>query len=297
MQNEVINISTDDGHHFDISCYGAKDAKSVLLFFPAMGVEARYYRDWAKSMADAGFLCCISDHRGHGTSSIRPKRGIDFGYQQMIEQDYESAINAILSYADSEKIYLGGHSLGGQLSCLYAGTRNDDLNWLSGIVLIAACTISHSGWSGFQGFMMRFIPHFFSTVARLIGYFPGKRLMFAGTEARQQMLDWSQSGLDGMYQPLGYKESLDPKMQKVTKPIVSISYEGDDYAPRAAVDHLVSKMTGCDISRIHLTDKNSPKVIRDHFKWAKRQPEFTTAILVKELVLIVVFLFKLKITN
>lgn len=283
MQDDVINVLADDGHRFDIRCYGDKAASKVLLFFPAMGVEARYYREWARTLADKGFLCCISDHRGHGTSNIRAKRGTDFGYREMIENDYKAAINAVLDFSESEKIYLGGHSLGGQLSCLYVSTRNEDLSWLSGIILIAACTIAHKGWSGFQGFAMRLVPYVFSAASRLLGYFPGKHLMFAGTEARQQMLDWSQSGVKAMYQPLGYQEPLEPEMKKVVKPLISISYEGDDYAPRAAVDNLVSKMSGCQVSRIHLTKENSPKEVRDHFKWARRQPEVTADILIDSL--------------
>jgi len=227
-------------------------------------------------MADKGYLCCTSDFRGHGTSSIRPKSGTDFGYFEMIEQDFESAIDALLNYAESDKIYLGGHSLGGQLSCLYSGSRAKDLSWLSGILLIASCTISSKGWPGFQGIAMRIIPFVFSMTARLLGYFPGKKLQFAGTEAKQQILDWAQSGIDGFYQPKGYSEMLEPLMAMVQVPLVSISYEGDNYAPKAAVDHLVSKMSDCYIYRRHLTVDNYPKAVLDHFKWARSQPGVTS---------------------
>ena len=275
MSVKIINICTDDGHRFDISCYGDKSADQVLLFFPAMGVEARYYRDWAISMAQRGFLCCISDLRGHGSSNIRPRRGTDFGYHSMIEQDYQTAINGVLNYAEADKIYLGGHSLGGQLSCLYAATRNLDQKWLSGLVLIAACTIHHKGWAGSRGIAMRIIPYFFSATVTALGYFPGNKLNFAGVEARQQLLDWAQSGIQGMYKPQGYENVLEPLMQKVQVPLLAISFEGDSYAPEAAVDHLVSKMSGCKVNRQHLTIQNYPKEILHHFQWARKQPELT----------------------
>jgi len=279
MLNKTIKVITKDQHSFEISCIGDKSAKRVLLFFPAMGVEARYYRVWASSMAEQGFLCCISDWRGHGTSSLRPKTGANFGYHTMIEQDYNCAIDAVRNYADSEELYLGGHSLGGQLSCLFAGTRSDDQSWLSGIILIAACTISHKGWPGIQGFVMRFVPYIFSTVARWVGYFPGNKLNFAGIEAKQQILDWAQSGIDGFYQPKGYDSAIDRMMEKVEVPIISLSFEGDAYAPKAAVDNLVSKMPGCNVSRVHLTASDYPREILDHFKWARKSPEVTTELI------------------
>ncbi len=278
MPDKTLNITTNDNHSFNISCYGQQDAGKVLLFFPAMGVEARYYRHWARTMAEQGYLCCISDFRGHGTSNIRPKSGIDFGYQQMIELDIHCAVENVLEYAEIDSLYLGGHSLGGQLSCLYAGTRSNDLSWLSGLLLVAACTIHHAGWSGIYGFGMRLIPRFFTALAIVLGYFPGDRLNFAGREAKQQILDWAQSGNDGLYQPLGYHKELEPQMEKVQVPLLAVSFEDDLYAPKGAVEHLLAKMSGCEIYRQHLKADQYPKAILDHFSWARKQTEITTRI-------------------
>ncbi|MCP4414350.1 MAG: alpha/beta fold hydrolase [Gammaproteobacteria bacterium] len=278
MPDKTLNITTNDAHSFNISCYGQQDAEKVLLFFPAMGVEARYYRHWARTMAVQGYLCCISDFRGHGTSNIRPKSGIDFGYQQMIEEDMHSSVENVLNFAEADSLYLGGHSLGGQLSCLYAGTRSNELSWLSGLLLIASCTIHHSGWPGMYGFGMRLIPWFFTVLAKVLGYFPGHRLNFAGREAKQQILDWAQSGNDGLYQPLGYQTELEPQMEKVQVPLLTISFEDDLYAPRGAVEDLLAKMSGCMIYRQHLKADQYPKAILDHFSWARKQTEIISRI-------------------
>lgn len=278
MSDHILNIHTRDGHQFDISCFCGKNAQRVLLFFPAMGVAARYYNSWAKSLAEQDFLVCLADLRGHGTSSIRPKRGTDFGYHQMIENDYQAAIEAVLDYSDSKSLFLGGHSLGGQLSCLYAATRQNDQKWLAGLLLIGACTIYHKGWSGYQRLGMRLVPHIFSLTAKLLGYFPGNLVNFAGTEARQQMLDWANSGISGMYRPLGYNHALEPAMEKVQVPLLALSFDGDNYAPKAAVDHLVSKMSGCQINLTHLTAEHYPQQILDHFKWARNKTDITTAL-------------------
>jgi len=278
MSNSKLKVVTSDGHRFEISCYGETTAKKVLLFFPAMGIEARYYRVWAQSLADSGVLCCIADLRGHGSSNVRARRGIDFGYHSLIEQDYQSAINAVLKYAATESLFLGGHSLGGQLSCLYAATRQEQQRWLSGLLLIGSCTISHKGWSGYKGFAMRLVPHLFSLIVKMLGFFPGYKLNFAGKEARQQILDWAQSGIMGMYKPAGYKNTLEPLMKKIQVPLIALSFEYDHYAPKAAVENLLSKMSGCQIIRTHLTADQFPCEILDHFKWARINTTITASI-------------------
>jgi len=123
---------------------------------------------------------------------------------------------------------------------------------------------------------MRFVPYLFSATVKVLGYFPGNVFKFAGTEAKQQMLDWSQSGIRGVYQPLGYDDVLEPMMAKVKVPMFAMSFDGDDYAPVAAVEHLLSKMPGCQVQRQHLQGSEYPTEILHHFKWARKQVDITT---------------------
>lgn len=281
MPDKILNIITPDDHRFDINCYGESNADKVLLFFPAMGVEARYYKDWARNLSESGFLCCIPDLRGHGSSSIRAGSGTDYGYHNIIEQDYQAAIKAVQEYTGTESIYLGGHSLGGQLSCLYAATRSDQQQWLSGLLLIASGTVYHKGWSGVTGLAMRLVPRFFSAISRAVGYFPGHIVGFAGREARQQMLDWSHSSIHGKYKPLGYETWLEPQMSRVKVPLVAVSFDKDLFTTKASVEHLTSKMSGCKVSHSHLTEADVPADILNHFQWARRSIELTTGLVTK----------------
>ncbi len=92
------------------------------------------------------------------------------------------------------------------------------------------------------------------------------------------MIDWAQSGIRGVYQPLGYEKILEPLMAQVRVPLLSISFEGDDYAPIGAVEHLISKMPACEIEKLHLSSPEYPDEILDHFLWARKQTDITTGI-------------------
>ena len=52
-----------------------------------MGVEARYYASFAEALSRQGILVAICELRGHGSSSVRPRHGVDFGYREVVELD------------------------------------------------------------------------------------------------------------------------------------------------------------------------------------------------------------------
>lgn len=56
------------------------------------------------------------DLRGHGTSSVRTGRGVDFGYETMVARDWPASIWVARECCSAGPIVLLGHSLGGQLS-------------------------------------------------------------------------------------------------------------------------------------------------------------------------------------
>ena len=84
-----------DGSSTEIKIFSADNPTHVFILQPAMGVFAKYYQPLAETMVNTGFAVVLADLRGNDTSTIRPKRGIDFGYKEMLEQDFESVVNFV----------------------------------------------------------------------------------------------------------------------------------------------------------------------------------------------------------
>ena len=86
MEPQIIDVPLKDGSSNRISVFDQGNNKPgpVVLCFPAMGVAASYYKPLAEEMRDQGLIGITADLRGLGHSSVRPTRGVDFGYEDML---------------------------------------------------------------------------------------------------------------------------------------------------------------------------------------------------------------------
>jgi predicted alpha/beta hydrolase len=68
---------------------------------------------------------------------------------------------------------------------------------------------------------------------------------------------------------------VDALLESVRLPIVSVSVDGDDYAPPSAVDRLVAPLTSATVDRWH----HVPTAAKmDHFRWVKNSAEIAAHI-------------------
>lgn len=269
MQNSVcIPLKTADGHRFELQVCEAEQADApVILIFPALGVRASYYEPLAQTLCSSGFHTARFDHRGTGSSSVRPKRGVDFGYETVLTKDYPVVFEAIRQRFPEHPIFLLGHSLGAQLSMIYVAKGREKIN---GLIHIGAGTPWYRNWSGVERLKILFASLVFPLTCRLFGYFPGQLLGFAGRQGKTLMMDWSDTVRSGNYQPSGARKSYESAMLRTEKPILSISLAGDFYAPPKAAEHLSLKYgPASDVVHLHYTQAMLPHAKIDHFNWAK----------------------------
>ncbi|WP_157722733.1 alpha/beta fold hydrolase [Stenotrophomonas pictorum] len=85
---------------------------------------------FADALAAKGIAVFLHEWRGNGSSSLRPNRHHDWGYKELLQYDLPAAEAAIYATIPGRPFRLGGHSLGGQLGCCYAGLRTGDLDAL-----------------------------------------------------------------------------------------------------------------------------------------------------------------------
>jgi len=153
------------------------------------------------------------------------------------------------------------------LSCLYAGKNPAKI---AGLILSATCSVYHKGWSGFSAYQILAGTQFANLVAGIMGYFPGKKVGFGGTEARTVIKDWSSQSRTGVYQLANDDFDYEKALSELETPILALSYQGDNLSPKGAVQHLLGKMTSAKTEHIHL-EKDDPRNDGfNHFSWAKK---------------------------
>lgn len=237
----------------------------IILILPAMGVKASYYAPFAQTLVDKGLTAMSVDLRGLGTYSIRPARGVDFGYLEMIE-DVKEIVAAIKVTYPNLKIYGLGHSLGGQIGALAQAKYT---NLFSGLILTAANSVYYKTWSGKQRYFNRIGYTIFPLLSSLFGYFPGHKVGFGGKAAKTQVIDWAHVGRTGQYKisrdDLDYEKAL----KQVNIPVLAIYIEGDWLSPKAAMAHLYGKFNPSTLITNYTLTKAKTGIKLNHFNWVK----------------------------
>jgi len=261
---EAIPIAAADGCRSAITSYPGRGDGPVFIILPAMGVRADYYGPLAEMLVQHGFGAVTADLRGHGHSSLRASRRVDFGYHEMVAHDMPAVVAATRKYFPHNPIYLLGHSLGGQLSVLYAGRFPGHV---AGIVLIASCSVYFRGWDFPANLAILLGTQSAGILAGLLGYFPGHSLGFGGRESMTTIRDWARNARTGNYRASGGDHDLEAALAAMTTPVLAISLAGDRFAPQRAARYLGDKLKRAAVNYQLLGEAQMPAAGLDHFRW------------------------------
>ncbi len=272
---QTVIVALEGGVSAGMTIRAREAGAPIVLIAPAMGVEAAYYDKLALALAEEGLNVAVADMRGLGTSSIRARRGVDFGYREIVEVDLPAIAAAARGALGGGPLFLLGHSLGGQLGCLFASRAEPPL---AGLILIACCSVYWRAWEPPLGAGIFAFQRVAEATSALMGYFPGHVFRFGGQEARRMTRDWASQGRTGAYRPEGSRVDYEAAMRQGRTPVLAISFTDDWYAPEAAVRHLLDKMPAADRTHLHLSPWMLGTDKLGHFPWARR-PEAILPIL------------------
>jgi predicted alpha/beta hydrolase len=263
MHREEIVIVSQDGIASKIAVFAEDPAPSapVLICMPAMGVAAKFYEPLALPIVQQGWRFVTADLRGNGLYALRVGRGVNFGYHEMITFDWPAVVDKVKTLFPDAPVYLLGHSLGGQLSALYLAASPEAA---SGLILVAAPSVHFKGWELPLSLGVLAGTQAACGLASLIGYFPGRKIGFGGTEARGMICDWARQARTGRYQPSGSTLDYERLLKELEIPVLAFSFEGDFLSPEKAVGNLLAKMRRARVTRVHLAGDDL-----DHFHWVK----------------------------
>lgn len=265
--DDVLRVPTSGGHRLAVHLFkGPVATAPVVIVLPAMGTPARVYRPLAAALTGHGLNVAIGDQRAHGDSTPAMSKRVDFGYATMVEDDLPRVYDAVQHAFRGSRVFLLGHSLGGQVAMLFGGSGARDV---SGIITVASGTVWWRAFAtGLRAYGMRGVVGAVETITRVSGYWPGRRLRFGGTQPLTLMTDWARLGRTGEFAPAGALTNLEAGMAGMRTPILGITIENDFFAPRSSADHLLGKAAVAEVERWHYD--GAPGLPRpDHFSWAK----------------------------
>lgn len=280
FKEETIDVFAEDGVSSAITVFGSQDESSlpVITCFPAMGVSAAYYRTLAHSLAKQGLIVVTADLRGIGSSSVRASKQNNFGYFEMIHYDWPAVIKAVKNKFPKNKMYLLGHSLGGQLSSLYLSHQKD--YEIAGLILLTVNSVYYKGYGFPDGFKVLVGTNLACLISLFLGYFPGRTFGFGGIEAKNVIRDWSRQGRTGVYEIMNSSLPYEALLAELSIPVISVSFEGDFFAPYGAAQHLVDKMKNAKVKHVHIQPEEYGLKNKLHFSWAKN-PDFIVSLIMK----------------
>ena len=265
----VIPVETEDGHRFDLIDCAGRELPRTLLFLPGLGITARHCIAFGQALAESGVRALIHEWRGSGSSSLRASRSTRWGYRELLEYDLFSALSHARQITKGP-VYLGGHSLGSQLASMTAALYPDDLD---GLIIIAGGVPYWRDYSGSMRLKILLAAGLFSSIALITGYFPGKRIGFAGRESRGVITDWSKTIAGGRYRLPGLKMKDEPveierAMAQLQTSILTLRMQQDHWVTQACMDHLLQKMPLSQAEQ-HLISTQRQGHKADHFGWMK----------------------------
>lgn len=267
-------VRASDEHTFELLVEGPGQPNAALFFVPAMGVEASYYGPFIEALSERGVLVVMCELRGHGTSSLRPSRGVNFGYREIVELDIPAALAVVHQRMPSVPLYLGGHSLGGQLVMLHVAAARPDI---AGMVLVACAIPYYRNWHGRSRTFIRLATVLFPVAGLVLGYVPGDRLGFGGTEARTLMRDWTRNSRTARYELIGSDVDYEGRLADLEVELLTVNIDGDEMAPPNAVDFMFEKVPHAHGTRVQA--KLSEKRAGAHVRWARDPADVVRAII------------------
>ncbi|MEW9625300.1 alpha/beta hydrolase family protein [Rhodanobacter geophilus] len=261
----VLPLVMADGARAGLLCVApGGEPREAVYWLPAMGVPAKHYLPLAASLAAQGVAVALHEWRGLGSSSLRAGRRCDWGYRDLLEIDLPAGLAAMRTHWPQARPWLGGHSLGGQLACLYASLHPVEM---AGLALVAS---GAPYWRRFRhGALVGLAYVLAPALAALLGHLPGRRIGFGGNEARGVTVDWARSGRHGRYAAAGMATDFERRLAALELPLLALRLRDDWLGPAASLDWLLGKLPHAPRRHELVTPDELGGQPADHFGWMK----------------------------
>jgi len=266
-----IMLEASDGAPLSATLFEpGRGAHGTVIVHGATATPAGYYRRFAEFLAGEGLRVLTYDYRGVGASRPPTLRGYRATLSDWAHQDATAAHRYVRERFGREPFAIVGHSFGGQLLGLV-----DDAREASGIVLVGAQLGYYGDWPlpsrlalGLVWYAL--VPAFTST----LGYLPGK--LGIGEDLPAGVAEeWGRWCRHPDYLISEHPDAIG-RFAAIFGPMLFYSFTDDELAPRAAVNHLLARLSGArvDHRRVHPSQHGGASI--GHFGFFR--PRFTSTL-------------------
>jgi pimeloyl-ACP methyl ester carboxylesterase len=216
----------------------AEDPNDPVLVFLHEGLGcAAQWRDFpARLSAATGLPALAYSRRGYGGSDPLPgPRGPDF-----MHEEAERVLPALLDALGIESAILVGHSDGGSIALIHAGTPDAEAGRIRGLIVEA--------------------PHVFVEEVSLRSIAAAKRA-YETTDLRARLARWHGANVDHAFR--GWNDAwlspefrdwcIEDRLPGIACPVLAIQGEGDEYGTAEQVER-IARMVGCPVEVSLLPD-------------------------------------------
>ena len=245
-------------------CPGERANAPVVLVVPALGTPAGVYRRLAEALVAQGLQVAVVELRGVGRSPVRARRGVDWGYADLVDGEIAHAVELLRARCPQSRIFGLGHSLGGHVLLLHQARWPGQA--LAGVALVASGTPWWRNYAGGARWMVRGLGFAADRFSRWLGYYPGDWLRFGGRQGARLMREWAQLVGHGRFAPSiwpdgGWRDAL-PALRT---PLLGIAMPGDAYTPVESLKHLLQLVGQGEAGEMLAVDGKP-----GHFGWLKQ---------------------------
>ena len=254
-------IPARDGYALAASLFEPQaPSGAVVLINSATATPRQFYRHFAAALARAGYTVVTWDYRGIGGSAPDSLRGFEARMRDWVLLDMAGMIDWVADELNPQRLFLVGHSAGGQLAGLL-----DNSSHIHGMVTLSAQTGHWRYMGGGQKWVVLIHTHIsLPALAHLLGYIPYRRLMGGTDLPRGVALEWSRWCRDRDY-ILGDSSLPLERYQGFRAPVLAYSIEDDNWGTARAVDAMMRAYP--NLERRHLEAGQYGLSSIGHFGW------------------------------
>jgi len=249
-----VLIPATDQYPLSATVFTPENSQShpVILINSAVGVNRSFYTKFAEYLQQNNFIVVTFDYRGMGDSKTKHFRATDIKKHEWGEKD----INAVLLWIKKElnppKIFVIGHSTGGTLTGL---APNHHL--IDAMVTVGSQNGYWQHWPFPQKYFYAVLWYLvMPSLAKLLGYFPAKRLGLGENLPQGVALEWAKWCRNNNYLFCEDNENRKKQFANFTAPILAYSFSDDHAAPKSATEWLIKQFPNSTITYKYFTPQS-----------------------------------------
>ena len=248
MAKKIIHIEARDGLSLPAFLFEPEsNPKGVILLCTGMGIPKEFYEKYTAFLAQKGYVALVFDYRGMGNLLHESKTNAqNINLRNWAYRDMTGALYWLKKRYPRQKIYLFGHSIGGQIAGLM-----ENHHLIERFVFFSSTT---GHWTVFDfptNLLTIFLFYFHIPITtRLFGYLP-KSLTYRGVGiAKGVALEWAKwsrnkqyiAGFFGKTLPRHYYEAISQKIDVIW-------FTDDSIATNKAVSSMLDYYKNAQITK------------------------------------------------